>query len=43
MKKVSRYDTLTPTLKRLLFPDFRDSEMGHDYVLEEETRDPEHP
>jgi len=31
------------TLKRLLFPNFLDSEMGHDYVLEEETRDPEHP
>jgi hypothetical protein len=33
----------TPTLKRLLFPDFLDSEMGHGYVLDEETRDPEHP
>ena len=42
----SLYFTLTtasPTLKRLIFPNFLDSEMGHDYVLEEETRDPEHP
>ena len=33
----------SPTLERLLFPNFFDSEMGHDYVLEEDPRDPEHP
>jgi hypothetical protein len=33
----------TPTLKRLFFPKFFDSEMGQTYVLEEEVRDPEHP
>jgi len=31
-----------PALKERLFPKFFDSEMGKDYALSEETRDPEH-
>jgi hypothetical protein len=33
----------TPALKRLFFPNFSDSEIGHEYPLGEEPRDPEHP
>jgi hypothetical protein len=32
----------TPTQKRLFFPKFFDSEMGQDYALLEELRDPGH-
>ena len=34
--------TATPTLKQHLFPNFFDSEMGSQYTLTEEPRDPEH-
>ena len=32
----------TPTLKQRMFPEFFDPELGQEYVLWEESRDPEH-
>jgi len=34
------FTAATPTLKRLLFPKFFDSEMGQEYALREDPRDP---
>jgi hypothetical protein len=42
----STWFTLTAAtlrLKQLLFPMFLDSDMGQEYALTEEPRDPEHP
>ena len=38
-----RLTAATPALKQVLFPEFLDSEMGTQYTLSEEPRDPEAP